>query len=96
MEFLKANGIEDPGLMKEIDYQDVLNQQEIYGEELNLFANKEKHKEVSRRQQRYLHVSWTFKFLHAYIPKVAHTIGTSVYTLNSIDQSPIVNRLNVN
>ena len=46
MEFLKANGIEDPGLMKEIDYQDVLNQQEIYGEELNLFANKEKHKEV--------------------------------------------------
>ena len=48
MEFLKANGIEDPGLMKEIDYQDVLNQQEIYGEELNLFANKEMHKEVSR------------------------------------------------
>ena len=46
MEFLKANGIEDPGLMKEIDYQDVLNQQEIYGEELNLFANKDMHKEV--------------------------------------------------
>ncbi|XP_069137257.1 dentin sialophosphoprotein-like isoform X2 [Argopecten irradians] len=46
MEFLKANGIEDTGLMKEIDYQDVLNQQEIYGEELNLFSNKEKHKEV--------------------------------------------------
>ncbi|OWF46226.1 Protein lin-10 [Mizuhopecten yessoensis] len=46
MEFLKANGIEDAGLMKEIDYQDVLNQQEIYGEELNLFSNKEKHKEV--------------------------------------------------
>ena len=48
MEFLKANGIEDPGLMKEIDYQDVLNQQEIYGEELNLFANKEMHKEVGQ------------------------------------------------
>ncbi|KAJ8304324.1 hypothetical protein KUTeg_017907 [Tegillarca granosa] len=47
MEFLKANGIEDPGLMKEIDYQDVLNQQEIYGEELNLFANKELHKEYA-------------------------------------------------
>ncbi|KAK3097314.1 hypothetical protein FSP39_008573 [Pinctada imbricata] len=46
MEFLKANGIEDPSLMKEIDYQDVLNQQEIYGEELNLFANKDLHKEV--------------------------------------------------
>jgi len=53
MEFLKANGIEDPGLMKEIDYQDVLNQQEIYGEELNLFSNKELHKEVSL-------VLWTF------------------------------------
>lgn len=47
LEFLKANGIEDPGIMKEMDYQDVLNQQEIYGEELNLFANKDFHKEVS-------------------------------------------------
>ena len=54
MEFLKANGIEDPGLMKEIDYQDVLNQQEIYGEELNLFANKEMHKEVSY----YIHIQY--------------------------------------
>jgi len=57
MEFLKANGIEDPGLMKEIDYQDVLNQQEIYGEELNLFANKEKHKEVSE---------WTYIYWYIY------------------------------
>ena len=47
MEFLKANGIEDPGILKEMDYQDVLNQQEIYGEELQLFANKDHHKEVS-------------------------------------------------
>ncbi len=46
MEFLKANGIEDPGLMKEIDYQEVLNQQEIFGEELFLFSNKEMQKEV--------------------------------------------------
>ncbi|XP_041364862.1 uncharacterized protein LOC121380133 isoform X2 [Gigantopelta aegis] len=46
MEFLKANGIEDPGILKEMDYQDVLNQQEIYGEELQLFANKDHHKEV--------------------------------------------------
>ena len=46
LEFLKANGIEDPGLLREMDYQDVLNQQEIYGEELNLFANKDYHKEV--------------------------------------------------
>lgn len=46
MEFLKANGIEDPGMMKEMDYQEVLNQQEIFGEELYLFANKEMQKEV--------------------------------------------------
>ena len=46
MEFLKANGIDDPGLMKEMDYQEVLNQQEIYGEELGLFANKDTQKEV--------------------------------------------------
>ncbi|XP_064650716.1 uncharacterized protein LOC135502055 isoform X11 [Lineus longissimus] len=46
MEFLKANGIEDPGLMKEMDYQEVLNQQEIFGEELTLFANKDMQKEV--------------------------------------------------
>lgn len=50
MEFLKANGIEDPTLMKEIDYQEVLNQQEIYGEELNLFSNKERQKEVREVQ----------------------------------------------
>lgn len=46
MEFLKANGIEDPGLLKEVDYQEVLNQQEVFGEELYLFANKEMQKEV--------------------------------------------------
>ncbi len=46
MEFLKANGIDDPGLMKEMDYQEVLNQQEIFGEELFLFSNKDMQKEV--------------------------------------------------
>ena len=46
MEFLKANGIEDTGLMKEMDYQEVLNQQEIFGEELYMFSNKEMQKEV--------------------------------------------------
>lgn len=51
MEFLKANGIEDPGLMKEIDYQEVLNQQAIYGEELNMFSNKENQKEVIQCSQ---------------------------------------------
>ena len=47
MEFLKANGIDDPSLIKEIDYQEVLNQQEIYGEELYLFSNRDMQKEVS-------------------------------------------------
>lgn len=46
MEFLKANGIDDPGLLKEMDYQDVLAQQEIHGEELDMFSNKENQKEV--------------------------------------------------
>jgi len=46
-EFLKANGIEDPGLLKDVDYQEVLNQQQIFGEELNLFSKKEMQKEVS-------------------------------------------------
>lgn len=47
IEFLKANGINDPDLMKEMDYQDVLSQQEIFGEELFLFSNKDMQKEVS-------------------------------------------------
>lgn len=31
MEFLKANGIEDSSFVKEMDYQEVLNSQEIFG-----------------------------------------------------------------
>ena len=48
MEFLKANGIEDHSFVKEMDYQEVLNSQEIYGDELQMFAKKELQKEVSR------------------------------------------------
>ena len=51
MEFLKANGIEDTSMMKEMDYQEVLNQQEIFGEELYMFSNKEMQKDVSSLQQ---------------------------------------------
>ena len=47
MEFLKANGIEDHSFVKEMDYQEVLNSQEIYGDELAMFAKKELQKEVS-------------------------------------------------
>ncbi|XP_043195354.1 protein lin-10-like isoform X6 [Amphibalanus amphitrite] len=46
MEFLKANGIEDHSFVKEMDYQEVLNSQEIFGEELKMFAKKELQKEV--------------------------------------------------
>ena len=47
MEFLKANGIEDHSFVKEMDYQEVLNSQEIFGDELQMFAKKELQKEVN-------------------------------------------------
>ena len=46
MEFLKANGIDDPSFTRDIDYQEVLNQQEIGSEELDRFSKKECQKEV--------------------------------------------------
>ena len=49
MEFLKANGIEDHSFVKEMDYQEVLNSQEIFGDELAMFARKELQKEVYKR-----------------------------------------------
>lgn len=52
IEFLKANGIDDPKIFKEVDYQDVLNDQEISGDELRMFANKDQHKEVIIPKQR--------------------------------------------
>ncbi|XP_071489112.1 amyloid-beta A4 precursor protein-binding family A member 2-like, partial [Diadema antillarum] len=51
LEFLKANGIEDPHA-QEIDYHDVLNSQEIYGDDLMLFSNKECEKEVLIEKER--------------------------------------------
>ena len=46
VEFLKANGIDDPSFARDIDYQEVLNQQEIGSEELDRFSKKECQKEV--------------------------------------------------
>uniref|UniRef100_A0A0K0FUL9 Homeobox domain-containing protein n=1 Tax=Strongyloides venezuelensis TaxID=75913 RepID=A0A0K0FUL9_STRVS len=46
VEFLRANGIEDPTYLREIDYQEVLNSQELLGEELEMFARKETQKDV--------------------------------------------------
>jgi len=49
MEFLKANGIDDPGLLKETTYEDILNQQEIAHDELDMFTRREMQKEVGRQ-----------------------------------------------
>ncbi len=46
MEFLRANGIDDPRALQSFDYEEVLNSQEILGEELEMFANKESQKDV--------------------------------------------------
>ncbi|CAF1136782.1 unnamed protein product [Adineta steineri] len=46
VEFLKANGIDDPSFTRDIDYQEVLDQQEIAVEELDRFAKKECQKEA--------------------------------------------------
>uniref|UniRef100_A0A183BLB9 PDZ domain-containing protein n=1 Tax=Globodera pallida TaxID=36090 RepID=A0A183BLB9_GLOPA len=46
VEFLRANGIEDPNYLRDIDYQEVLNSQELLGEELEMLARKETQKDV--------------------------------------------------
>lgn len=46
IEFLKANGIDDPSFTRDIDYQEVLEQQEMCSEELERFSRKEFQKEV--------------------------------------------------
>ncbi|CAF1181425.1 unnamed protein product [Rotaria sordida] len=46
IEFLKANGIDDPNFTCDINYQEVLDQQEIDVEELDRFAKKECQKEA--------------------------------------------------
>lgn len=43
---MRANGIDDPNYLREIDYQEVLNSQELLGEELDLFADKKTQKDV--------------------------------------------------
>ncbi|VDK75755.1 unnamed protein product, partial [Onchocerca ochengi] len=46
VEFLRANGIDDPSYLREIDYQEVLSSQELMGDELEMFAKKEAQKDV--------------------------------------------------
>jgi amyloid beta A4 precursor protein-binding family A member 2 len=47
VEFLKANGIDDPSFTRDIDYQEVLEQQEMDSEELDRFSRNEFQKEVT-------------------------------------------------
>jgi len=63
MEFLKANGIEDHSFVKEMDYQEVLNSQEIFGDELQMFAKKELQKEVYLNLFEFYLLSYLFCFL---------------------------------
>lgn len=46
LDFLRENGIEDLGIIKQLDYDDILKQQEIFCDELSLFCDKDNHKEV--------------------------------------------------
>jgi len=45
--------------MKDVDYQEVLNQQQIFGEELALFSSNEKQKEACPRIPTYLLTSYS-------------------------------------
>ena len=64
MEFLKANGIEDHSFVKEMDYQEVLNSQEIFGDELAMFARKELQKEVHKKLSLEVDELWYFQRMH--------------------------------
>ena len=69
MEFLKANGIEDHSFVKEMDYQEVLNSQEIFGDELAMFARKELQKEVNLlRRIKYHHNTISYLKLYGQAP----------------------------
>jgi amyloid beta A4 precursor protein-binding family A member 2 len=67
-EFLKANGIESPShQLGDVDYQDVLNQQEVFGEELSLFTNKEMQKEVRKIIPLQVHNKFQVTFILVFI-----------------------------
>ncbi|TNN07928.1 Protein lin-10 isoform 1 [Schistosoma japonicum] len=52
LDFLRQNGIEDLGIIKQLDYDDVMKQQEIFCDELSLFCDKDNHKEVTIPKQK--------------------------------------------
>ncbi len=51
MEFLRANGIDDPRALRAFDYEEVLNSQQILGDELEMFARKDLQKDVRKRKR---------------------------------------------
>ncbi|CAI2738043.1 unnamed protein product, partial [Dicrocoelium dendriticum] len=51
LDFLRENGVEDLSSVKHLNYEDVANQQEIFCDELSLFSDKERHKQITIPKQ---------------------------------------------
>lgn len=79
MEFLKANGIDCQPSQEQssVDYQEVLNQQQIFGDELSLFANKDLQKEVTASH-------WSSHWL------IVYTLAVDLSSTCTVDQSLFV------
>ncbi|KAF6780203.1 hypothetical protein AHF37_00353 [Paragonimus kellicotti] len=52
LDFLRANGVEDLSSVDQLNYEDVLNQQEIFCDELTMFSDKDRHKQIVIPKQR--------------------------------------------
>lgn len=46
LDFLRKNGVEDLSSVKHLNYEEVLDQQEIFCDELTMFSDKDRHKQV--------------------------------------------------
>ncbi|KAF7257154.1 hypothetical protein EG68_05067 [Paragonimus skrjabini miyazakii] len=52
LDFLRANGVGDLSSVDQLNYEDVLNQQEIFCDELTMFSDKDRHKQIVIPKQR--------------------------------------------
>ncbi|THD22784.1 Amyloid beta A4 protein-binding family A member 2 [Fasciola hepatica] len=52
LDFLRKSGVEDLGSVKHLNYEEVLNQQEIFCDELTMFSDKDRHKQITIPKQR--------------------------------------------
>ncbi|KAA0196370.1 Amyloid beta A4 protein-binding family A member 1, partial [Fasciolopsis buskii] len=50
LDFLRKNGVEDLSSVKHLNYEEVLDQQEIFCDELTMFSDKDRHKQSCRSQ----------------------------------------------